>query len=92
MKNGIIGCVSFIFQAASDEFNCSYYTLKIFGIFHKYKFTSRWHKADFPLMKHFKYIYLLIKEGKKKKLLFSFNYHQGMLSNSFSQIVSVLLP
>lgn len=59
-------------------------------IFHKYKFSSRWHKTDFPVNEAFQiHLSSSHKRRQKKKLLFSFNHHQGCLSNSFSQIVKI---
>ena len=64
-------------------------------IFCKYKFSSGWHKADFPVNEAFQ-IHLSSshkrKQKKKKRLLLSFNHHQGYLSNSFSQIVKISFP
>lgn len=96
MKNGIMGCVSFIFFRLLQiiQLQLKFYTLKIFAYFTSINSALDGIKQTFQLMKHFKYIYpLLIKETKKKKkLLLSFNHHQGCLSNSFSQIVKISFP
>lgn len=75
MKNGIIGCVSFIFfrllQMNSTAVKILY--LENICIFHKYKFSSRWHKADFPVNEAFQiHLSSSHKRRQKKKVVIQF--------------------
>lgn len=76
MKNGIMGCVGFIFfrllHMNSTAVKILY--LENICIFHKYKFSSEWHKADFPVNEAFQ-IHLSSshkRNQKKKKVVIEF--------------------